>query len=64
MLPKPRVRAFIATAHILIYLPIAIFAYTSGPDVVQSSLLLIIYCIMLYPDVKNHFILFNLISSV
>jgi hypothetical protein len=32
MLPKPRVTAFIATTHVLIYLPIAVFAYTSGPD--------------------------------
>ena len=61
MLPKPGDSLFNATAHVLIYLPIAVFAYTSGPDVVAVILLLIIYYNILHPDVKNHF---SLISSV
>jgi hypothetical protein len=54
---------FITTACVLIYLPIALFAYTSGSDVVAVILLLILYCIILYPDVKKPF-LFNFISIV
>ncbi|MDQ3853901.1 MAG: hypothetical protein M3299_13830, partial [Thermoproteota archaeon] len=53
MLSKPRVTPLIATAHVIIYLPIAILAYTSLAQLLQSSLLLIIYCIILYPDVKK-----------